>query len=138
MMNQARMTQKQFLRIVGDRGARDLNAAIGSIIEVSPEQVKGNFDLIPFDGSLPIDTISQAQALLQFVQLAVQNGMQLDMPKVMDDYSNLIGVGSAQKYIAQEAPQIGAIVPDDQIQAQVQQGNLVPPGQGLGTLESNG
>lgn len=138
MMNQSRMSQKQFLRIVGDRGSRELGQAIGSIIEVKPEDIKGNFDLVPFDGSLPIDTVSQAQALLQFAQVATQMGLQLDMAKIMDDYTNLIGIGSSKKYQQQAAPQIGAVLPDEAIAREQQAGNIIPAGAGLQQALANG
>lgn len=49
------------LRIVGSSP----EALMGSVIQVTPEEISGRFDFIPADGSLPVDRDAQAQVGVQ-------------------------------------------------------------------------
>ena len=122
-------------RVVGDL-ALDGEA----YLNVKPEDIQGFFDFVAVDGSLPIDRFAQAnlwQQLLTGMAASPQLSQGYDMVKIFGFVAGLAGLKNISQFRVK-------VVPDAQMQAQVQQGQSVPmvtegnamePGQipGMGT-----
>ena len=122
-------------RVVGDL-ALDGEA----YLNVKPEDIQGFFDFVAVDGSLPIDRFAQAnlwQQMLTGMAASPQLSQGYDMVKIFGFVAGLAGLKNISQFRVK-------VVPDAQMQAQVQQGQSVPmvtegnamePGQipGMGT-----
>ena len=109
-------------------------------IRVTPDVIAGFYDFIPIDGTMPIDRFAQAslwKELLGLFLKAPQLAAGYDMPGIMGLVANLSGVKNLDQYrINQAPPQVGAR-PDEEIQNEVQKGNLIPF-KGVGNGEGTG
>ena len=142
--NMNRLELEQFLQITGADGqdAAMKGMVDGKVLRVPPDKLIGNFDLVPFDGAFPVDTLSQADSLQRFVELALQTpeGAYMNMEAVLDRFSTLIGLGRAGQFFYPKPPAstvrgagVGAggapteIVPGDDatVASEAQKGNLV-------------
>lgn len=98
-------------------------------VNVSPESISGFYDFVPVDGTLPIDRFAQASLWKEiFAQIRnmppeVQGGY--DWGAVFGWMAKLAGLKNIDMFRKQQLPQVNA-QPDEQIQQQVQAGNLVP------------
>lgn len=104
------------LRIVGSLGQFDPSA----LIDVTPESIAGFFDYIPVDGTLPADRYAQANTWREFIAQASrvpQIIQQYDLGKIFAYVAQLSGIKDINKF---------KIMPQEQINQQVQAGNLVP------------
>lgn len=108
-------TTERKYRIVGDQALLSPTFAI-----VKPEDIMGFYDYEPVDGSLPVDRFAQAnlwQMLLSQVQNYPQIMAQYDMAKIFAWIANLAGIKNMNSF---------RVVPDQQMLAQQQAGNVVP------------
>lgn len=91
-------------------------------LKVTPQDIAGAYDFIPVDGTLPIDRFAQAnlwkELLLGFKQLP-QLGMQFDIGRIFAWVAQLSGLRNIDQFRLE-------MVPDAQMQAQAQAGNMVP------------
>jgi len=104
-------------RIVGDMA----NFAPG-FAQVNPESIAGFFDLIPVDGTMPVDRFAQAnlwQQMLAQVSKVPQVAGQYDLGRIFAWVASLAGLKNVQQFRLQ------AMAPD-QLAQQVQAGNSVP------------
>jgi hypothetical protein len=104
--------------------------AIGRAVEggvmISPDDVQGQFDFPIFDASSPLDPVRYAQAWMQISQMAMQNeavAPYLDHMSLFKQVVHSMGITELSRFIL---PQNVQVVPDQQMEQQVQQGNLVP------------
>lgn len=108
-------TDRQF-KIAGDI------SSTAPFMGVTPEDIAGFYDFVPVDGTLPIDRFAQAN-LWKEILLGMQG-----MPEIAAQY-DLAGIFtwmaqlSGMKNIKQFRVQVGD---DENLQAEVQKGNLVP------------
>lgn len=114
---QQRYDQEQKFRIVGD-----LVENADPFVNVTPEKIAGAYDFVPVDGTLPVDRFAQANLwrqifadLRQFPQLQAE----FDMARVFSYVAKLAGAKNFDRFKVQT-------MPDEQVQDQVQRGNLVP------------
>jgi hypothetical protein len=114
------------LRIVGDLA----QYAGQEFIQVTPENIVGQFDWAPVDGTLPIDRYAQAnlwrEMLAQMAQVP-QVMMQYDLGKIFGFVAQLSGLKNIDRFKIQ-------MMPDQMMMAQAGAGNAVPmlPGPGMG------
>lgn len=104
-------------RIVGDL-ALDGEA----YLNVKPEDIQGFFDFVAVDGSLPIDRFAQAnlwQQMLQGMAAMPQIAQGYDMVKIFGFVAGLAGLKNISQFRVK-------VVPNAQMQAQVQSGASVP------------
>ncbi len=114
-------TQK--MRRVGDL---ILDAGDG-FLNVSPEDIVGQFDVVPVDGTLPVDRMAQAN-LWKEIMAGIRNmppqvQMGYDWGRIFGWAAQLAGLKNIQRFKIQ-------VVPDAQIAQQQQAGNVVPINQG--------
>ena len=107
-------SNKQF-RIVGD-----LAQFSPQFANVSPADIAGFYDFEPVDGTLPVDRFAQAnlwQMLMSQMANYPQILQQYDIAKIFAWVANLAGIKNMAQF---------RLVPDGQIQQQLQAGNVVP------------
>ena len=116
--------EKKF-KLVGD-----LSQEAGpSFVDVSPEVIQGFYDFVPIDGTLPVDRFAQAnlwKELLGQLRNFPEIMMQYDMGRIFAWVAQLAGLKNINQFKVQ-------ILPDEQLAAQAQQGNVVPLGGGPGS-----
>jgi hypothetical protein len=104
-------------RIVGDMaqwGEKYLNIAASDI--------QGFFDFTPVDGTMPVDRFAQVnlwQQMLGSISKIPQIMGSYDIPKIFGYVAQLGGIKNINQFRVQ-------VVPDAALQAQAQQGNVVP------------
>lgn len=95
------------------------------MIDVTPEAIAGNYNYVPVDGAMPIDRTAQAGMMNNILTSAAripQIGNQLDMFKIFAFMSkNLMGIRNFDSFKLQ-----AQIMPTEQVQQQVQAGNMIP------------
>lgn len=92
-------------------------------IQVGPESIQGFFDFIPVDGTMPVDRFAQANLWGQlFAQMRnfPEIMQQYDMAGVFGWVAQLAGLKNIKQFRLN-------VVPDQQLSAQVQAGNVVRP-----------
>src|SRR5262245_28576577 len=92
-------------------------------IMVSPDDIVGQFDLVPVDGVLPIDRMAQANLWKEIMgslrMMPPQVAMSYDWARIFSWVANLAGLKNINQFKIQ-------VSPDALLQQQVQQGNGVP------------
>jgi len=102
-------------------------------IRISPEDISGAYTFIPVDGSLPIDRFAQAnlwkELLLGFERMPAV-AMQYDIGRIFAWVAQLSGLRNIDQFRIQMAP-------NAQLQAQAQQGNVIPLNAAMGSSNPN-
>jgi len=121
---------EQKLRIVGNLA----QYAGEPFIDVSPEQIAGNFGFVPVDGTMPVDRIAQANLWKDMLGTAArvpQLAMGLDWMKLFMWIAQVSGLRNADQMRLQ-------VSPDQQLLQQAQAGNVVPMQMPPGTASGGG
>lgn len=107
------------LRIVGDLA---MQAGEG-FVNVTPEMIAGFYSFVPVDGTLPVDRMAQAtlwkEILASMRNMPPQIAMEYDIGKIFAWTASLGGLKNINRFKIQ-------VVPDEQLAAQAQAGNVVP------------
>jgi hypothetical protein len=117
------MSREVQLRMIGaDAGlsARDME----QFLTVTPDSIRGFYDYIPVDGSLPIDRMAQAQVLMQLMgQMGQVPGVlaQYDMGGAFSWIAELMGAKGLKNFKIQ-------LTEDEIVKRQLQEGNLMKSG----------
>ena len=93
-------------------------------LDVSPESIQGFFDYVPVDGTLPVDRFAQATLWRELIlTMAKIPGLlqQYDVARIFAWVAQLTGLKNINQFRVQ-------VVPDGQLDAQAQQGNVVQLG----------
>jgi hypothetical protein len=100
---------------------------------VSPDELTTDFDVEPRDGTLPglddIEAMQQVVGLgMQIPEVALSVAASLDFQRMYLQLARKTGFEDVHEFIKTQQPQQGAlgVMPDQQVQNEVQQGNLVP------------
>lgn len=92
-------------------------------IDVTPEMIAGQFDVVPVDGTLPVDRMAQAnlwkEILIGGPRMSPQIQMGFDWTRIFSWTAQLAGLKNINNFKVQ-------VVPDAQLAAQAQQGNVIP------------
>lgn len=105
-------------RIVGELG---MEAGLG-FIQVTPDLIAGSYDIVPVDGTMPVDRMAQANMWVQmFGQLRnfPQIMMTYDLARIFAHVAQLMGIRNLNQFRIQA-------VPDQALLGQAQAGNVVP------------
>jgi len=133
---QQRYELERKYRVAGVRGQ---DPAFESQVVISPDDIKGFYDFQTVDGTMPIDRFAMAamQKELMVDTLKIQPiAQQMDYFRWLSYIAELQGTRNFERMrLAQ--PQV-QVVPDAQVQAQAQAGNVVPLGGGSGGRSSSG
>jgi len=92
-------------------------------IQVSPEDITGFFDLIPVDGTLPIDRMAQANLWKEIMgtlrMMPPQVAMGYDWMRIFGWVASIAGLKNINNFRVQ-------VMPNAQLQQQAQAGNVIP------------
>ena len=92
-------------------------------INVSPEDIQGFFDLVPVDGTLPIDRMAQANLWKDIMgtlrMMPPQVAMGYDWARIFAWVAQLAGLKNISQFKVQ-------VVPDAALAAQAASGNVIP------------
>ncbi len=109
----------QKLRRVGSF-AQDAGEAF---LNVRPEDITGFFDMVPVDGTLPIDRMAQANLWKEIMagvrMMPPQIAMGYDWMRIFGWSAQLAGLRNINQFRLQ-------VVPDQMLQGQAQAGNVIP------------
>jgi len=117
------------LKLIGeDAGlnSRDLE----QFLNVSPEDIRGFYDYVPVDGSLPVDRMAQSQVLMQLMgQMGQVPGVlaQYDMGGAFSWIAELMGAKGLKNFKIQ-------LSPDEIVKRQLAEGNVVNSGDASNAL----
>lgn len=125
-----------WVRILGSASADLMAKANGGLLQVSPYDLQGMFDLKIQDGTVPPDPARFAEVWKEIFVSLVQNpmiiqafqaqGKQLRLDTVFKHVVETMGVRNFEQFLEPMAPP--QVQPDQQVMDQVQAGNLVPMG----------
>lgn len=95
--------------------------------KITPDDVKVNYDLIVRDGSIPGGNFSPAwMELFKIIGTTPELNAQFDVPRIFMYIAQQLGAKNVEDF-KRNASQINAVnMPDEQVNNQVQAGNLVP------------
>ena len=125
------MNENTFVKIVGD-WAKTLKEDFGITpendrVKVKPENLDVAFDVITHDGS--VASKGNAQLWTQLLQVVLSNeGLmaELDGVKMFKHAARVHGAKNINDFVRRGGNVQAEILPDDQVEEQVRQGNLVP------------
>ena len=94
-----------------------------AFIDVSPEDIQGFFDLVPVDGTLPIDRMAQANLWKEIMgnlrMMPPQVAMGYDWTRIFAWVASIAGLKNINNFKIQ-------VMPDAALAASAQQGNVIP------------
>ena len=128
------MEEDTFVKVTGNR-LKDFEKWYGSTsagerVEVSPFDLLGEYDIVPSSGT--VAGSQDPQTWIQLFQIALGSQNQeilnsLDFPKVFTHIASQLGAKNIGDFLKSPTSSIPPqVVPDEQVENQVQQGNLLP------------
>jgi hypothetical protein len=125
------MSQDTYVKIVG-RYADQLTNIFGANAtraKVSPMDMAINYDLITRDGSIPGGNFSQAWLeLFKVIGTTPELMQQFDTTRIFMYIAGQLGAKNVEDFRRNLNQVQGQVMPDEQVQNQLQAGNLVPTG----------
>lgn len=127
------MSEDRFLK-VNDQMVKflgvDPNVVQGNLLNVSPEDIQGQFDIRFENINSPTDKLFIANKLQEFITAAIQNpqaaqALNLNVQQMFKQMMLGFGLKSVDEMFNPNGVQI-QVMPDDQVDNQVQAGNLIP------------
>lgn len=126
------MEEETYIKTVGEMEER-LRRTYGlegehGRISVNPLDMVVKYDVVPHDGTMP--GAEDAQTWIQLYQIMASNPLiaqQFDLRRIFKHIARQMGAKNVEEFIAapeQQQPQT-QVMPDDQVDQQVQQGNLI-------------
>ena len=106
------------VKLAGDAA----NLAGEGFINITPEDIAGQYSFEPVDGSLPMDRFAQAnlwREMIAQMSAVPQVAASYDLGKIFGYVAQLAGIKNLQRFKVD-------VVPDGQLLDQVQKGNVVP------------
>lgn len=104
-------------------------------LEVSPEDIQGFYDLVPVDGTLPVDRMAQANLWKEIMagirMMPPQVAMSYDWSRIFAWTAQLAGLRNINQFKVQ-------VVPDQMLQGQAAAGNVIPMRPPLGGAPQSG
>lgn len=117
MSTQQKMQVERQYRILGDQALWGQ-----AYVNIAPDMIAGFYDFVPVDGTMPVDRFAQANLWQQMLgNMARVPGalQQYDLSKIFAFVAQLGGIKNINRFRIQ-------VVPDQQLQTQAGQGNVVP------------
>jgi hypothetical protein len=126
---QGLMQEPEFVQIIGQRKAAEFKQmAEGSVIKVSPDDIQGEWNFPIHDGSMPLDPLRTSETWEKALMAAAkipEIAMQYDLGKIFERGLRALGVRDTEE-LKKPQPMNPKVMPDGQVQQNVQAGNLVP------------
>jgi len=119
------MNDATYVKLVGRHGERLQQHFYGAVTHrVMPDELNIDYDLLMRDGSLPGG--QGAQVMMQLFDILAgvpELAMQFDVPRIFSYIATQFGVKNVDDFRRQLQPQT---MPDEQVEAEAQAGNLLP------------
>lgn len=119
------MSREVQLRMVGDSASFMSTQELEKFLTVGPEDIKGFFDYVPVDGSLPVDRMAQASVLTNLLgQMGQVPGVlaSYDMGGLFGWVAEMMGAKGVSRFKIQ-------LTPDEVVRRQLAEGNLMSQGE---------
>jgi len=136
---QAYMTAPQMVQIIGPRKSDQYRGvAEGTVIQVSPEDILGEWNFPVHDGSMPLDPVRMAdtwEKVLVAASKIPEIAGQYDLGKIYERGLRALGirdVAELKKIPQGQSPVHPKVMPDEEVMRGVDRGDLVPLGNGAG------
>ena len=136
---QAYMTAPQMVQIIGPRKSDQYRGvAEGTVIQVSPEDILGEWNFPVHDGSMPLDPVRMAdtwEKVLVAASKIPEIAGQYDLGKIYERGLRALGirdVAELKKIPQGQSPVHPKVMPDEEVMRGVDRGGLVPLGNGAG------
>lgn len=117
-------------------------------MQITPEMLQGNFRVALMEQGIPTDKAFHANVLREVLQMMLQNpqvvqqfGTIINTPEIFFDLMRVLGKKDLSNYVispqqraqqqAQQPPPQVQVMPDGQVQQQVDAGNLIPYTNGM-------
>jgi len=132
--NMSFMEQEEYVKIVGslEEEYQGIGRAVQGGAMIAPEDIQGLFDFPLIDPSQPLDPVRWAQTWMQVSQMAIQNpalAPAVNHIALFKQVTQSMSIADISRFLL---PQQVQVMPDQQVQQQMQAGNLVPgPGAAL-------
>ena len=127
--NMQLLSEEQYLSVVGQLTEQDFQG-VGRAVEggviVSPDDIQGLFTFPISDASAPLDPVRFARTWVQVLQVSTASPIlqqRVDIVKLWMELVRSLGIPDPTRLLL---PQQLQVLPDEQIERQVQAGNLVP------------
>jgi len=133
--NKQMMKNKSYVKLVGD-WQDVLQAEFGDSggidrgrIKVNPADIDINYNVIVRDGSIPGGNYSQSWIqLFQTVTSVPELAQKFDVVRIFTYIARNLGAKNVQEFIRRGGNIQPQSMPDEQVRANIQQGNLIPAG----------
>lgn len=124
------MSQETYVRIVGQH-AEQLKKTFGKDkTRVNPYDLAVNYDLIIRDGSIPGGNFSQSWIeMFKIISGSPELMQQFDVTRIFMYIAGQLGAKNVEDFKRNMSQIQGQTMPDNQVQAEAQKGNLVPTGE---------
>jgi len=108
-----------------------------SHVKVSPLDLTAPFDVIPHDGRLPGGEYADLMIqMFQTIGSSPELAQIFDVGRIGKHWFRSIGIKNADDFIRAQRPQQTNVMPDEEVEKQVQRGNIVPMEAGGGQVET--
>lgn len=126
------MTKNEMVQIVGPRKSDEYRGfAEGTVVEVAPEDVLGEWNFPIHDGSMPLDPVRMAdtwEKVLTGASRIPEIAAQYDLGKIFERGLRTLGIRDVAelKKTGGPPPARAQVMPDEEVMRRVQSGALVP------------
>jgi len=127
-------SEEQFFRIVGTPMDQEAMENLGRV-RISKADIQGAFDYVPHSSIMPADPSKQSEIWIQILNIASSNpmlmapgpdGKILNIQRIFKEVVSTSGIKHFDEFYYPAPPPM--VMPDEQVQAGVQAGNMVPAG----------
>jgi len=140
--NKQMMSEETYVKVTGD-WQDVLMAEYGKSIDrgrlvVDPRDIDIRYNVIPRDGSVPGGNYSDAWIKLwQIFGSSPELAQQFDVVRIFKHIARNLGAKNVNDFVRKGGNIQSKVMPDEAVQRQVEQGNLVPMqmGQGIGAVQ---
>ena len=124
------MSAGTYVKIAGEH-EQELRAMYGTrgAVAVNPADIDIDYDIIPYDGSLP--TSGDPELWVQLLQSAAGNpelAAIMDTTKIFKHFARLAGAKNVQSFVKQGGGIAPTVTPDAEVLREVDKGNMIPTG----------
>ena len=122
------MSKDTYVKITGD-SEKEMRALLGNNgrTKVSPDDIRINYDLIVRDGSIPGGNFSPAwMEMFKIIGTTPELQQQFDIPRIFMYIAEQLGAKNVEDFKRTTNQMQPQVMPDEQVNEQVQAGNLVP------------
>lgn len=128
------MENTQMMKITG-RSANELmfEYGQGKFVEIDPSRLDVPFDVVPHDGTIPgKGNVRSWSEVMQVISQSPQLSQELDITRVFMHWARLAGAKDAYAFRRAQPSVQPQVMPDEQVERQVQAGNFVPTNGAMG------